>query len=48
MLKTKNCEGYDRFPQRIILDGIDALWDPFARLFSLIYRDKVIPGQWLI
>ena len=33
-LKTKNCEGYDRIPQRIILDGIDSLIDPFQRLFS--------------
>ena len=40
-LKSKNCEGYDCIPQRIILDGIDALLDPFARLFSLIYKDKV-------
>ena len=23
-LKTKDCEGYDRIPQRILLDGIDA------------------------
>ena len=47
-LKTKNCEGYHRIPQRIILDGIDSLIDPFQRLFSLIYKTKVIQGQWLI
>ena len=23
--KTKNCEGYDRIPQRILLDVVDAL-----------------------
>ena len=47
-LKLKNSEGDDRIPQRIILDGIDSLIDPFARLFSLIYKTKIVSVQWLI
>ena len=47
-LKIKNCEGYDRIPQIILIDGIDILVNPLSQLFSLIYRDKLIPEQWLI
>ena len=47
-LKSKNCEGYDRIPQRILLDGVDALLTPFSKLFAMIYRDRVLPRQWLI
>ena len=47
-LKLKNCEGYDRIPQRILIDGIDILINPLSQLFSLIYREKLIPEQWLI
>ena len=34
-LKPKNSEGYDRIPQRILLDGIEALSTPFSKLFKL-------------
>ena len=47
-LKIKNCEGYDRIPQRFLIDGIEILIKPLFKLFSLIYRDKQIPEQWLI
>ena len=47
-LKTKNSEGYDRIPQRILLDGIDILISPFAKLFTMIYQERAIPEQWLI
>ena len=47
-LKLKNCEGYDQIPQRILIDGIDVLIKPLSHLFSLIYKDKLIPEQWLI
>ena len=36
-LKVENSEGYDRIPQRILLDGVDALISPLASLFSMIY-----------
>ena len=42
-LKLKNTEGYDRIPQRILLDGLEVLIEPL-----MIYRDQAIPGQWLI
>ena len=29
-LKIKNTEGYDRIPQRIIVDGLDSLDKPLA------------------
>ena len=36
-LKVKNSEGYDHIPQRILLNGVDALINPLATLFSMIY-----------
>ena len=47
-LKIKNTEGYDRIPQRILIDGRDALIEPLVSLFNLIYRDTKVPEQWLI
>ena len=47
-LKIKNTEGYDRVPQRVLVDGIDFLAGPFAELFNKIYYQQSIPGQWLI
>ena len=47
-LKSKNCEGYDPIPQRVLLDGIDVLTPPFGKLFAMIKIDCMIPGQWLI
>ena len=47
-LKIKNTEGYDRIPQRIIIDGGMVLCRPLENLFRLVYRDKCVPGQWLI
>ena len=35
-LKIKNCEGYDRIPQRILIDGINVLIGPLSKLFALI------------
>ena len=46
--KLKNCEGYDRIPQRFLIDGISILINPLAKLFKLIYSTKLIPEQWLI
>ena len=34
-LKLKNSEGYDRIPQRTLLDGISILLEPFETLFNL-------------
>ena len=47
-IKTKNCEGYDRIPQRILTDGIDLLLKPLSSLFDKIYNTKELPEQWLI
>ena len=47
-LKLKNCEGYDRIPQRFLIEGISILINPLTKLFSLIYSTKRIPEQWLI
>ena len=33
-LKMKNSEGYDRIPQRILIDGVDHLMTAFGDLFS--------------
>ena len=47
-LKLKNTKGYDRIPQRVIVDGRDFLIKPLTNLFKLIYRDCAILGQWLV
>ena len=47
-LKIKNTDGYDRIPQRILVDGADVLVGPFSKLFNKIYNEKTIPEQWLI
>ena len=44
-LKNKSGEGYDRIPQRILLDGADILVNPMSELFSRIYNQKSIPEQ---
>ena len=46
-LKTKNSEGFDRIPQRILIDGVDYLLEPLTCLFKLIYEEKKVPDQWL-
>ena len=47
-LKTKNCEGYDRMPLRILKDGAPVLIEPLSKLFHKIYETKEIPEQWKI
>ena len=47
-LKWKKTQGYDRIPQRILIDGRDSLMGTLTNLFRLIYRNQVIPCQWLI
>ena len=47
-IKIKNCEGYDRIPQRILSDGANILIGPFTGLFERIYNQKSIPEQWSI
>jgi hypothetical protein len=47
-LKSKNTEGVDRIPQKILLDGVDLLEAPLSKLFNLIYNEKIIPDQWRI
>ena len=39
-IKMKNSEGYDRIPQRVLLDGNEHLLLPMAKLFELIYKEK--------
>ena len=47
-IKIKNCEGYDRIPQRVLVDGYTILETPLGVLFEKIYNQKTIPQQWLI
>ena len=47
-IKTQNCEGYDRIPQRILADGAELLVVPLTTLFEKIYSQKKIPDQWSI
>ena len=47
-LKIKNCEGFDRIPQRILVDGAEVLDKVFAGLFERIYDECTVPAQWLV
>ena len=47
-LKTKNCEGPDRMPLRILKDGASVLSGPMSVLFHKIYEKKEIPEQWKV
>ena len=47
-LAIKNSEGFDRIPQRVIVDGCDVLIRPFSIIFQKIYSEKSIPQQWLV
>ena len=47
-IKIKNCEGYDRIPQRILADGAELLLEPLSKLFEFVYSLKRIPEQWRI
>ena len=47
-VKIKNCEGYDRIPQRVLNEGAEILLKPTHKLFNLIYTTKKIPEQWSI
>ena len=47
-LKIKNSEGYDRIPQRILVDGLEPLVLAFSGLFARIYAQVQVPNQWLI
>ena len=47
-LKTKNCEGFDRIPMRILKDGASVIGKPLSILFKKIYKTKKIPEQWKV
>ena len=47
-LKPKNSEGFDRIPQRILLDGMEVLLPPLTRLFKQVYEQVSVPDQWLV
>jgi hypothetical protein len=47
-LSIKNSEGFDRIPQRVIVDGCDILVKPFSILFKKIYWERSAPHQWLV
>jgi hypothetical protein len=36
-LKSENSEGFDRIPQRIMVDGTEVLVKPVSGLFARIY-----------
>ena len=47
-LKSKNCEGFDRIPVRILTDGINEITPVLSHIFNLIYKQKQIPDQWRV
>ena len=47
-LKSKNCEGFDRIPVKILYDARVILKKTLAALFEKIYHENTIPEQWKI
>ena len=47
-LKIKNCERYDRIPQRCLIDGVELLSPAFNGLFKRVYDQSMVPEQWHI
>ena len=47
-IKIKNNEGFDRIPQRVLVDGISNLLSPLTALFQLIYNERKVPDQWIV
>ena len=47
-IKLKNSDGCDRIPQRMVIEGADALIKPFTQLYDAIYKTGEIPEQWLM
>ena len=44
-LKSKNCEGHDRIPRKILKDGIDILKFPLSYLCNQIYQQKIFQNN---
>jgi hypothetical protein len=42
-LKPKNSQGFDRIPQRVLLDGTEYLLQPLTTLFEQVYKQSKIP-----
>jgi hypothetical protein len=47
-LKSKNSQGYDRIPQKVLFEGVDVLAAPMYKLLLLVYKEKKVLKQWLI
>jgi hypothetical protein len=47
-IKIKNYEGFDRIPQRVLVDGISNLLSPLTALFQFIYNERKVPDQWIV
>ena len=48
LIKSKNCEGYDRIPVRVLLDSLPFTLPILSHLFNQIYEQKQIPEQWKV
>ena len=46
-IQIRDMEGYERIPQRILVNGGEHFLKPLIHLSKLIYMDMEIPGQWL-
>jgi hypothetical protein len=47
-LKSKNSEGFDRIPQKILHDSANILSIPMHKIMKLIYTEMKVPDQWLV
>ena len=47
-IKTKNRDGFDRIPQRILVDGPSILKKPMCELSSKVFYQGSVLKQWLV
>jgi hypothetical protein len=45
---AKSSDRFNRIPLRVVLDAMEILLLPLARLFELIYNLRQVPDQWFV
>ena len=45
-IKLKNSEGWDRIPQRILIDRTEILVKPLSVSFNKIFTQRTLPEQY--
>ena len=47
--KIEHAEGFDRIPQRVLVDGVEVCFSPgLLKLLEFVYSQCTILAQWLV